>query len=442
MDWSEFARKALAVVEAAKPDHAVVLDEGNQIVIATDREGKSSITSLTNYWAEYLHAAPGDRDKVFDRIALAGRLIESDETLDEIRVLLVPRIRPRRYFEIDVNELSAHVAKKGEPPTIPHYTPLGEHLGIGLAIDRPQHIEYINDATTFGVPPAELDAIALTNIDRITKSGLEQVEGGLWVGAWGDDYAVERMLLPRIFEGLDLDGDPVVFLPGAEQIFVVGSNDPRALERALALSDHRLRAPRGLMTFPFVRRRGAWLPFASRGDLGRELGRRLAFHLASAYSVQRPALEASEAEKGDAAAFVASVMAVTGEEGELVETIASWGRDVRTLLPRTTLLGVGTLGGSVALVRWDDVIEICGGLLEPVAGLYPPRWLTKGFPSDEAFARLLERRVMDSTAPREGVDVDEAAGAPSRAMARPRRAAVLVVIAVLVAAVVGWALTR
>jgi hypothetical protein len=45
----------------------------------------------------------------------------------------------------------------------------------------------------------------------------------------------------------------------------------------------------------------------------------------------------------------------------------------------------------VFLASWHDAMSLASQWLEPVAGLYPPRWETKGYPSDEVLAQLRAR---------------------------------------------------
>ncbi len=426
MDRSAFAKIALEQLKKARPGDISILDEDRFHVVTTTADGKSSITSLSNYYDEYTHAEPGRKDAVFDRIAKFGRLIDGEETLDEIRVMLVPRIRPRRYFEIDAVQLAGQIADKGEPPKKFAYRPLAEHLGVGLAIDRPEHIEYIGDVTRFGVPAAELDEIALTNLKRMTKGaegGFEELSPGMWLGHWGDEYAAERMLLPELFTELTVKGDPVCFIPGAERLYVVGSEDAAALHTALALVDERMQVPRSLLRFAFVLRDGEWQIFEPDGDLGRELGTRLCMHLADAYAVQKEALEATvgeedeEGEGGSSLPFIASIMGIARPDGELEMTLATWSSEVRAYLPRAMVLAIGNIGGEIAMIPWEHAMAVAGNHLQRVEGMYPTRWETEGFP-DEAMLAKLRGHAIDSKK-----RSDEKRPAPARSQSRARHIA-------------------
>jgi hypothetical protein len=392
MDRSAFAELAIEQLKKARPNDAYVFDDEKFVIVATNVEGESSITSLTNYYDEWMHAPPHLRGAVLARITLAGRLVDGEEGLDEVRVLLLPRVRPRRYFEIDVAAMTASLGTDAAKKKQLEHLSFAEHLGWSVVIDRPQHIEYINDTSRFGVTVEELREMALANLKRATKSGFEKREDGVFIGSWDDEYAAERMLMPELFSKLDVRGEPVVFVPGAERIYVAGSDDADGIAHALALVDARLEAPRGLLPFGFVLRDGEWKLFEPEGELGRELGARLCHHIADAYSAQREELQKKFGDD-ERAPFVAGVLALAEEGGNLQVTFTTWGEGIHALLPRVQLIAMGEAPETACLVPWEDVMELAGQHLARAPDLYPPRWETKGFPDKATFEKLCARSV-------------------------------------------------
>jgi len=437
VERAAFAKLALAQLRKARPDAVSVLHEDKFQIVTTTPDGKSSLTTLDNYYDEYCHAAPERKAGLLERIERIARVVESGEGLDEVRVMLVPRIRPRRYFDIDAVQLASELALKSDvAPKPARYIPFAEHLGIGLAIDRPEHIEYVADPSRFGVSGEELDEIALANLKRMTKEGLQEVHPGLWLGTWEDEYAAERMLMPELFTKIDVKGDPVAFLPGAERLYVVGSEDEAALSLAMNLVDERIKEPRGLLRFGFVLRDlgvdrlPEWRLFEPRGDLGFELGARLSMHLADAYAIQRKILEAKY-EGDENAPFIAGVMGVGDEDGNVQLTVTTWGPGVHAFLPRAQVVAVGGFeAGESGMIPWDDVMELAGDCLAPVPDVYPPRWETKRFPDEATFAKLLAR-AKDRGGPEPADDRKSgttAGVAPARASKLPIAMAMLVVV--------------
>lgn len=419
---SAFAKTALERLKRSRPGETFVLDEDKFQITQVYADGKSSLMSLHNYFDEWVHAAPERRAGVFDRIVKFSGLIDSGETFDEVRVMLMPRIRPRRYFVVDAVEMMKSVADTKDGADVkgpPSYTPLGTHLGVALAIDRPEHIEYVNGVDRFALSKEELDAIAIANLRRHTPSGFEEMRPGLWVGQWGDEYAPERMLLPHLFEAIapKLKGDPVAFIPGAERMFVVGSEDEENVLLALVLVEERTQAPRAILDFGFVWRGGVWETFEPPGPFGAELGRRLAVHLAGAYAHQAELLNA-ERDAGTFEGAVAPLMGL-GEDDELTATVAAWPKETDLLLPRAHLVSLGTLAPDpsgnpkfeeIVTVPWQVLSAVAGDCLVPEPDLYPPRWRARRFPDDAAIAKM--KVVADALAV-------EAEAAPISSLRRP-----------------------
>jgi len=305
-------------------------------------------------------------------------------------------------------------------------------------------IAYITDPTKYGVPTAELEEIALTNLRRMTKGGLEKLDGGLYVGQWNDEYAAERMLLPELWAELDFKGDPVVFLPGCERIIVADSKDDEMLVAALMLVKDRMSRPRGLVDFGFVLRGGKWQLFEDEG-IGRLFADGVALHLADAYAPQKEHLEKKH--EGDQnAPFVASVMGLGDKEtGELAMTIATWPKDVHALLPRVNRIALGELEkpDEVAMVPWADVMAEIGNMLVPVPDMFPPRWEVKSFP-DEATIATLRAKANAADEPAKDAKVPSSMRRPAGgALPGKKRSLVpLLLLGVVCAIVLVIALTR
>ena len=430
MERSEFAEKVLAELRRAEPNVDFALEEDEFRIRHKRPDGTTALIMLHNHYDVHEHAAPAARAEIFARIVTASRAVDSQETLGEVRSLLVPRIRPRRHFEVDVKRAAASIdgAAKANPFA---YLPLAEHLGVALAIDRPQQIEYVTDGVgRFGLPLEELHEIALVNLRRMTKKGLDAAGPGVWMGMWGDDYAAERILLPELWKALETKGSPVVFMPGPEVIFVADSANAKALAVVMELVEQRVTEPRAILDFAFVWKDGAWSLFEPGGEVGERLGGGLALHLADAYAAQKAALE----ENPIGEEFVASVMGM-GKDGKVSTTAATWGKDVPTLLPRVQMLAIleEMTPGSAIMASWDDVLSLAGAYLEKVPDLYPPRWRTKSFPDAATLAKLRARPPKMPAAP--GKKAPSAAAAPAPARGGTGRLVLMIGVALVVASI-------
>lgn len=405
MDRAAFTQRALEIVKEARPFDASVIDEERFAIVSIAPDGGSRLASLGHFWSEYTSAgSPRAKEAVFERIARFAALIDSGESLDEIRVLLMPRIRARATFEIDMKG-AVEAIRQGdaEVPSI-FYRPLAEHLGIGLAIDRPDHLQYISDVSSYPLSGDQLLDIALTNLRDATKTGFEKLEAGLWVGHWGDDFAPERILLADLFR--DLPAGAIVFLPGADRIYVVDPEDRSALTKALRLVDERLERARGLVPFALRREEGEWRVVDDPEFP--VLGERLTAFLAPYYEAQREAYMAARDRGGDATlSFCSSILSVHSERGSGDVSMVLWSKFQDTLLPQADTVSLVDLDRGVStLVRWRRFRQLCSECVSPVPNMYPPRYRTLEFPSDE----VIEELAKDSykpVAPRERARSEE-----------------------------------
>ncbi|MEI8072468.1 MAG: hypothetical protein WCI09_12940, partial [Planctomycetota bacterium] len=75
------------------------------------------------------------------------------------------------------------------------------------------------------------------------------------------------------------------------------------------------------------------------------------------------------------------------------QTIATWSKGVRCLLPRAAVIGFAEpqLNDNkvqiYGIVPWDTAAAVMGDMLEP-QGLYPERYRVRGFPSDKQMAEM------------------------------------------------------
>jgi hypothetical protein len=75
------------------------------------------------------------------------------------------------------------------------------------------------------------------------------------------------------------------------------------------------------------------------------------------------------------------------------QVAAVWSKGVRCLLPHADVIGFAEPQLSdnkvliYGIVPWDTAVSVMGDMLEP-QGVYPERYLVKGFPSDEQIAEM------------------------------------------------------
>jgi hypothetical protein len=187
----------------------------------------------------------------------------------------------------------------------------------------------------------------------------------MYWGEWGDSYDSSRMLLTEFIYRLDVDGDPVAYIPNRDALMVTGKRNTAGLRVILnAGAETHFKSGHALSPDLFLLENGVWKTYIPEDPALQEIWRSTRRNRDAAdYSHQKQPLDKLQGSDG---VFVASFMMFKSKDG--VEFSACvWTKDVDTSMPRT------------------------GNLLEPDPRLIPPRYRARQFPSDEQMAQL--RRV-------------------------------------------------
>ncbi len=312
------------------------------------------------------------------------------KTFAEARPKLMPVVRGRTFFE----QLRLVVkGGAGKPVPIP-WKPLSGFLGVGLAFDGPETLQYLgpDELAHWGVSFDQALDVALGNLRRRSTEKLVQLAPGTCESPWEDNHASSRLLLEEVVRGCEVRGTPVVLAPHRDLLLITGSEDEdglrRVASRALqavvaprALDGRAMRlSPEGWVTFMPERLSNAWPDFRKL-----EL-----FTRARDYSEQTQHLEKLFQEQGEDI-FVASFTPYQDERGRSL-SYAVWLKGVDALLPKAEVIffmdpALGEEAPPVGMARWDEVAKVAGTLLAPVKGLYPERYRVQGFPTEEQLAR-------------------------------------------------------
>ena len=149
---------------------------------------------------------------------------------------LMPIVRAPSYFGL----VDLHLKTRGaEVDTSRFACPkksLADGLTVVLAYDTEHSIMQVNQETFTGWGVSFDDALAAAtdNLREKTATGLfTEVSPGVYRGAWNDSYDSARMLLTDVIYRLPLDGDPVVFVPNRDQLWVAGNRNVAGLKHML-----------------------------------------------------------------------------------------------------------------------------------------------------------------------------------------------------------------
>lgn len=387
----EFADLVMAGIRERGESRTIVHDEaGFSLHIAPESDMQRTLF-LGNSYAEYC-AAPNEtaRQELLHNLSMSALTVEGDESLDEVRVNIMPRVRPRIFYEIGVQKAAQAIAKPGAKISekgIP-FRPLAEHLGMGIAIDRPTSIQEVADLEKWKVTFEELREIALSNLRRKSKEDFVKLAPGVYVSPWRDHYDPERMLLVDKMKTLEVRGDPVAMIPNRHTLLLTGSAEPEGLAGVLRLALEALEGPRPLTAHAFVLRGDQWQPFEPTGDdeTSTKLRNLAMQELGSAYTEQKEWLEEKLVDGGEDV-FVASIMAAE-KDGRHVQ-LSVWSSGVDTLLPETPLIALNDMERGRHVIAPREVVrEVVGDKFEKREGLYPPRWRVREFPTPEQLDRI------------------------------------------------------
>jgi hypothetical protein len=359
--------------------------------IAPESDEKRTLF-LSNVYAEYISAdADAVREQLLKNLAASASSIDGEESFDEVLVNLMPRVRPRAYFEIGLELALGEAGAKSKGGARVPFDVLAEDLGVSVAIDRPDSIHEVTDFSKWGTDFARAMAAARINLERRSAEPFIEIAPGTYASPWGDHFDAERMLLLDKIRALSVDGDPVALLPSRHRLFITGENDAAGLERIVAEAEAVLEGPRPLTSSAFVLREDGWHPYvptaptpaAARMRAWRETER------ATIYGEQKALLESRGEE-----AFVASVM--MHEAGTLSVLTAG----VPTLLPRTQLVSLNDMEtGQFEIVPFDAFERVLGAKAEARAGLYPPRIFVDAFPTGREVADMKQLGAIEKMVP-------------------------------------------
>jgi hypothetical protein len=187
-------------------------------------------------------------------------------------------------------------------------------------------------------------------------------KGGIYWGEWGDSYDSSRILLTEFIYRLDLDGDPVAYIPNRDALMVTGKRNTAGLRVILnAGAESHFKSGHPLSPDLFLLENGVWKTYIPEDPALQQIWRSTRRNRDAAdYSHQKQLLDKLPGSEG---VFVASFMMFKSKDG--VEFSACvWTKDVDTSIPRTDFVGLVTQVESKerVLVGWDDVMSVAGNL--------------------------------------------------------------------------------
>jgi len=231
----------------------------------------------------------------------------------------------------------------------------------------------------------EVFAHGRARLTSASKKAFTSPSPGVYESAFADGNDVARVVLFDAIRKLKVKGDPVIFIPEAGHLVVVGSKDTAGLEAAADIVDEHLRLPnpntgRGWK----LSKTGLepWLPPSdSMFSLLRLEG------VAKDNNDQKKVLDAKfEADGTDI--FVGTTLFTDDDEGNK-RTYAVWTKGADTLMPKAEMIVFVDLDQPeadrvVAAGMWNDIAPRLSSKMIVDSQYWPVRYRLKGFPDKKS----------------------------------------------------------
>jgi hypothetical protein len=368
----EFAGRVMARLRERGWPHELTYDRKSSRIFLGAAAGALSLGNVYRDWLTY---PPEERTSALDLIvAPVFETAEETPHFEEVRERILPLVRNSCDYALD--------ARTGD--ALPATASFAGPLSLLLAIDQPTSIRVLmeSDLAAWGM---SFDAVlkqAIQNLETKSPCRFQREEGGFYVSHFEDFYDPSRLLLPRLFDQLDLRGAPVAIAATRYCVVVAGRDDPEALKAMAAYVDEGVsEASRPISYTPLVLTHGAWSSFSPTEPTLAALRALMRKQQIWDYGKQQDVLNDEPLERE---LFVAA--ADSSWDGDELLTWATWTEGVPTLLPRVDYIGVTDL--KIHLFRrWDDVEAVCGPF-EVEEGYVPVRYLVDRWPTPAEWARL------------------------------------------------------
>jgi hypothetical protein len=202
----------------------------------------------------------------------------------------------------------------------------------------------------------------------------------------GDDYWVSRLLLPGWLAGLapHVGGRPVAFIPEHDHLLVVTDGPDRIAPVFGFIEQTYDEAEKPLSTQGFtVDADGRVVPYAAPdGHPLHESVRRAELIVAKReYDAQKELLD----DDYEDVAFTVSMVVIGNEDG-LVRSVATWGHELESLLPKADFVAFVSHHLPTFQVDWATAVRETG--LTPEPDLRPQRYRVHAWPEEPVLERL------------------------------------------------------
>lgn len=337
--------------------------------------------------------APGARRLWLERMLVALRPVPALPRADLLPGRLLPRLRATLAVEQQRTErvIVERVHGLSAPDMLLASRPWVGGLSTLLAFEMAEEAVDVAELhlKNWGVDFDRGLALALEGLKQRSSSKPLEVASGLYASTAADGFDAARLLLPELWEGLQVRGKKVAMVPHQDALFIAGSDDDDALSHLASLALDLGQQPLGISAQTFALEGGAWVPWTP--DPARPCAALLENarlpERARGYERQKALLEA-QAELDHVADEISSFVILRDDDQQLVSA-AVWLEGTEPLLPRAERIAFAIrpkeapAEGEPSLrafaIPWDEAVAIAGVKLEPTSH-QPERFRARGFP--------------------------------------------------------------
>lgn len=289
---------------------------------------------------------------------------------------ILPRVRELSYLNTFSGKLKT-LGRQGidESIVMAGETVLPDHLFLHLVYDNPNSMQNLTSRqlTDWRIQAAPLYAVAKENLRRLsTRPAFTRVRDGLYVSRFRDNYDSSRLILPELFAGLELQGQPVALPFSRDRVFVTGSRDSVGLEKITDYVIASLDQTRFESLTPLILGERGWQVFA----IGKHSELYQAFHSmnnyqqAAYYRTQKAMLDRQLAQTNDATQVVKFTL-LTREDCAYLSSLTLWPK-APALIPAADMIVVES-GDERLLLEWEDVKDLLSPYMQSTP-YYPVRY--------------------------------------------------------------------
>lgn len=322
---------------------------------------------------------------------ISSSLEENEITYENSAHLLIPRLKSKAEV---ANRLMYINSLDAKPPT--YFTSeftssfvweLGIDTGATVKIVSSDILEQLT------LTKEEAMAIAKKNLFSISENNFfEEIEKGLYLSRYNDDHDAARILMTDVISRLDVNGNPIAFVPSPNILLICGSEDVTILNNIHNYLDRLSESCRPLSRQPLILIDGVWQDFIPENNMQfAGVINQIKIEEYRSYSEQKKQIDALH-ESNNIDIFVSSFLLYERKDSELFFSTATWSETVHSWIPKAETISFvandGMNGSFIGEIKFEDVLTNFPELVKPL-GYFPELYEVKEFPDKTKLEKLI-----------------------------------------------------